>query len=115
MDMQGNLIYAVDFDKTISMAKWPEVGEPNIEVIELLLKKKAAGCRLILNTCRTGKPLEDALKFCNEYGLRFDAVNENLPELIEAYKEDARKISADYYLDDKAITPEMFIANEQND
>lgn len=103
MDMQGNKIYAVDFDKTLSMAKWPEVGEPNLKLIEFLKQKKSAGARIILDSCRTGKALEDAVQFCKEYGLEFDTVNENLPELIEAYKEDSRKISADCYIDDKAI------------
>ena len=33
----------------------------------------------------------------------FDAVNENLQETIEQYDSDPRKVSADYYLDDKAL------------
>jgi hypothetical protein len=36
-------------------------------------------------------------------GLVFDAYNENLPELIERYGGDCRKISADFYADDKNI------------
>lgn len=103
MDMNGNIIIAVDFDKTLSMAKWPEVGEPNLLLFEFLKEKKAAGCRIILDTCRCGEPLDNAVKFCKDNGLVFDRVNENLPELIEAYGEDSRKISADVYIDDKSI------------
>lgn len=106
MDINGNKIYAVDFDKTISMATWPDVGEPNMKLVEFLKNQKAAGSRIILNTCRAGKPLEDAIKFCDELGLVFDCINENLPELIEAYGEDSRKISADYYIDDRAVRPD---------
>lgn len=116
MDMQGNKIYAVDFDKTLSMAKWPEVGEPNLKLIEFLKERKAAGSRIILDSCRCGKALEDAVQFCKEYGLEFDAINENLPELVEAYKEDSRKISADCYIDDKAlnVTTVNMLLSENN-
>ena len=47
--------------------------------------------------------LEDAVAWCKERGLEFDAVNENLPELIELYGNDCRKINADIYIDDKAV------------
>lgn len=106
MDLNGNHIIAVDFDKTLSMAKWPEVGEPNVELFEHLINQKASGDRIILWSCRTGEILDAAVEFCRENGLEFDAVNENLPELIEQYGNDCRKISADYYIDDKAINAE---------
>lgn len=106
MDMNGNIIYAVDFDGTLSLgAKWPEVGAPNVPLIEYLKQKKAEGGRLILWTCRNGKDLEVAVDYCKKAGLEFDTVNENLPELIEAYGGDARKINADVYFDDKAVNP----------
>lgn len=106
MDLNGNKIIAVDFDKTLSMAKWPEVGEPNVELFEHLIQQKVAGNRIILWSCRTGEILDAAVEFCRENGLEFDAVNENLPELIEQYGNNCRKISADYYIDDKAINAE---------
>ena len=106
MDMNGNVIYAVDFDGTLSLgAKWPAVGAPNIPLIIFLKEKKKEGARLILWTCRNGKDLEAAVEFCKENGLEFDTVNENLPELIEAYGGDTRKINADIYFDDKAVNP----------
>lgn len=103
MDLNGNYIIAVDFDKTLSMARWPEVGEPNLELFEHLIERKAAGDRIILWSCRVDEVLEAAVQFCKENGLEFDAVNENLPELCEKFGKDCRKISADYYIDDKAI------------
>lgn len=112
MDMNGNKIFAVDFDGTLSIgAKYPEIGKPNENLIAELLAAKAAGARLILWTCRTGEHLEAAVEFCRKYGLEFDTVNENLPELIEAYGGDTRKINADVYIDDKAITPCLFACN----
>lgn len=49
--------------------------------------------------------LEEAVEWCKAHGLTFDAVNANLPELIDLYKNDCRKINADIYIDDKAVNP----------
>lgn len=105
MDRNGNVIYAVDFDGTISFGRFPDMGEPNTELIKFLKQEKECGARLILNTCRTGANLEAAVKYCGDHGLEFEFINENLPELIELYGGDTRKINADYYIDDKAINP----------
>ena len=35
----------------------------------------------------------------------YDAVNENLPEIIERYGGDSRKIFADIYIDDRMKEP----------
>lgn len=106
MDLNNNTIYAVDFDGTLSLgAAWPEIGEPNLVLFDFLIKEKAAGARVILWSCRKGKELEAAVNYCKYHGLTFDTVNENLPELIEAYGGDTRKINADVYIDDRAIKP----------
>lgn len=106
MDMNGNKIYAVDFDGTLSIgASYPEIGEPNRELFEFLKGERAAGARVILYTCRTGEHLNAAVEFCRSAGMEFDTVNENLPEVIEAYGGDTRKINADVYIDDKAWNP----------
>lgn len=102
MDMQGNKIYAVDFDGTLSQGvDFPDIGKPNKTLFEMLIDEKEKGSRIILNTCRTGRDLKEAVLFCNSHGLYFDEVNENLPELIAAYGGDTRKINADYYIDDR--------------
>ncbi|MCM1218066.1 MAG: hypothetical protein NC548_26570 [Lachnospiraceae bacterium] len=103
-DMQGNRIFAVDFDGTLSLgAPFPETGSVNRLLFDVLITEQARGARIILYTCRTGDDLERAVAFCNENGLYFDTVNENLPELTEAYGGDTRKINADYYIDDKNL------------
>lgn len=48
---------------------------------------------------------EEAVEWCKARGLTFDTVNANLPELIDLYKNDCRKINADIYIDDKAVNP----------
>lgn len=105
MDANRNTIFAVDFDGTLSFGKWPDVGEPNTSLFEYLIQKQKEGARIILYTCRTREALKTAVSFCRKQGLEFDAVNENLPELVDLYGEDTRKIEADIYIDDKAVNP----------
>lgn len=104
--MKTNKIIAVDFDQTISMSQYPLADDPNWKIINALKMEKTRGARLILWTCRAGKPLEDAIRACTDWGLEFDAVNENLPEILCAWKDgDTRKIYADEYWDDRAYNP----------
>ena len=77
------MVYAIDFDGTLSMGTWPEVGPANTELFDFLKEKQRNGDKLILWTCRAGEPLEKAVDFCREHGLIFDAINDNLPETIE--------------------------------
>lgn len=94
-------IIAVDFDGTLCKNKWPEIGAPNKELIDYLKEQKEAGAKLILWTCRVGAILENAVKWSAEQGLIFDAVNENLPEVLEWMGGDSRKIFANEYIDDR--------------
>lgn len=99
-------IYAIDFDGTITVrSRFPEIGEPRIEFIEWLKSQQAEGAKLVLWTCRTGRLLDEAVKFCESFKLRFDAVNENLPEIIESFGTDTRKVFANVYIDDLNKTP----------
>lgn len=96
------MIIAVDFDGTLCENKYPEIGEPNQDLISHILDCQESGNKFILWTCRTGKYLNDAIYWCSQHGILFDAVNENLPERLEEYGSDCRKIFADEYWDDKA-------------
>ena len=106
-NMQNFKTIAVDFDGTLCFSSWPELGEPNTPLIEYLKQWKSEGNKLILWTCRAGEALDKAVKWCSEHELQFDAVNDNLPEVIEMYGNNSRKISCDYYIDDKAVLPAM--------
>lgn len=105
MKRQGIQIIAVDFDGTLCADRYPEIGAPNLLLIRQLILLRKRGMRLILWTCRCGDALRDAVAFCAEYGLQFDAVNENVPETFARYGTESRKISADLYIDDRAALP----------
>lgn len=97
-----NQIIAVDFDGTLCENKWPEIGEPNTELIGyLIMMQKTVGAKIILWTCRAGEMLDKAVNWCSEHELEFDAVNENLPHIIERFGGDTRKIFANMYIDDR--------------
>lgn len=95
-------IIAVDFDGTLCENKYPSIGEPNLELISWLRMVKNTGARIILWTCRSKKQLKEAVKWCEDQRLIFDAVNKNVKEAVKAYGGDSRKIFADTYIDDKA-------------
>ena len=96
-------IYAVDFDGTLCGDIFPSIGSPNMALINHLIKRRKQGNKIILWTCRAGEGLQEAVEWCRGYGLEFDTVNANLPEMIEQYGNDCRKVAADVYIDDKAV------------
>lgn len=97
-------VIAVDFDGTLCENEFPEIGAPNWPVITAAKAEQEKGAKIILWTCRTGKELEEAVAAAKGWGLTFDAVNENLPERIEMFGNDPRKIGADEYWDDRSVT-----------
>ena len=99
-------IIAVDFDGTLCYSDWPALGDPNVRLISYLRKWRDQGNKLILWTCRAGVALEDAIRWCREQELEFDAINDNLPEIVEMYGNNSRKITCDYYIDDRSLLPE---------
>lgn len=101
--MNKPLIYAVDFDGTLCKYAWPGIGSPNLKLIQFLKDRQQNGVKLILWTCRVGDKLNEAVEWCNKYGLNFDAVNENLPEIVKEFGCDSRKIFANQYYDDRAV------------
>lgn len=107
-------IYAVDFDKTINIAeKYPEIGRPNTRLIEFLIRRREAGDKVILWTCREGELLKAAVRFCNANGLKLDAVNDNLQENKEKFQNNCRKVFAHYYIDDRNIDIEALLMTEK--
>lgn len=103
-------IIAVDFDGTIVEDRFPDIGEPYHTVIDMLCYlKQRDDLKLILWTCRTDnneneKYLTEAIEFCSNHGLEFDAINDNIQETKDYFGQNPRKIFANYYLDDRNIS-----------
>jgi len=105
------LTISIDFDGTIVEHKFPAIGEPMPGAFETMKDLQAAGHRLILWTCRedywyliSKQFLTDAVEFCKEHGVVFDAVNEGIEE--EEFRPEGvprRKPYANYYIDDAIV------------
>jgi len=100
------MIICVDFDGTLCEHKFPEIGEPYLEVINKLKLRRQHGDKLILWTCRDGRPLDEAVAWCKQLGLEFDAVNDDLPEIKKNFIFKSKKVYGDVYLDDRNIIME---------
>lgn len=96
-------IIAVDFDGCLVTNAFPEIGEPIEATVSALKAEQAAGAKVILWTCRRGAQLNAAEDWCDSQGIRLDAVNENLPEIIAEFGGDTRKIFANEYWDDRTV------------
>lgn len=94
------MVIAVDFDGTIVEHQFPEIGEPIKDSFRVLKQLQARGHKLVMWTCRYGFELQEAIDFCKENGLEFDAVNENIKEINFMT---SSKIYADLYIDDRAF------------
>ncbi len=96
-------IIAVDFDGTLCENHWPEIGRPNRPLLEAVKLLRRLGALLVLWSCREGDDLQDAVDWCAQQGLSFDAVNENCACVIDYFDWNTRKIHADEYWDDRAV------------
>ncbi len=106
------MIIAVDFDGTLCDDKFPEIGKPNLKLINrLIFLQENMSVELLLWTCRCGDSLQDAIDWCADFGLHFDGVNDNSITNKELYDIEGRKIFADIYIDDRAMSPSDFIEN----
>ena len=103
------MIIAVDFDGTLCENNYPRIGAPKLNVINAIEKMQAEGHEFILWTCRVDNLLDDALKFLKEYDLHFSKINQDSDLLLNKYEGRPRKIGADLYVDDRAISPDSFV------
>ena len=128
-------IIAVDFDGTLCENKYPEIGEPvtgyyrgwkgdkyfscRFNFIKLLIALQEMGNKIILFTCRGGEQLEEAVSWCNNlFGLKFDAVNNDVEETLQRYAPTielrnqlsaTRKIYADVYIADRNLNADEYL------
>lgn len=99
-------VIALDFDGTVCENNYPEIGEVgprHLAIHQYIRQEKQNGCIIILWTCRAGKELDAAVSFCRKNNIPVDYVNENAPDRVNFYGSDSRKVSADIYIDDRAL------------
>lgn len=98
------LTIAVDFDNTLAVTRYPAIIAPIGTVVDYIRDaKENHNAIIILWTCREGKELEEAVAWCKENNVPIDYVNENVPARVKKWESDCRKVSADIYIDDKAM------------
>lgn len=94
-------IMAVDFDGTLVRDRFPEIGAERENFCKVIRILQKMGVKSILWTSRTGSALDEAIEWCEDHDLHFDAINKNLPEVIELTGADTRKVYANVYFDDR--------------
>ena len=114
MEKNPYRIIGVDFDGTLAITKgtYPKIQKPIQEVIDYILEEQRKGAYLILVTMREGDVLDQAVMWCREQGIEFDAVNDNLPHMKEFFKNNPRKIFCNEYLDDMNLGGIDYILQE---
>lgn len=103
INTENSKIIAVDFDGTIVEDKYPEIGKPMIFAFDTLKKLQNEGHRLILWTYRSGRKLDEAVRFCAEHGVEFYAVNCSYEGEVYDEAKLSRKINADIFVDDRNL------------
>lgn len=94
------LYIGIDFDGTMVTHKYPNIGEPIENALEVLEKLQEAGHRLILYTMRSGERLVQAVEYLEEEGIELYAVNENPSQ---KHWTQSPKIYCHIYIDDAAL------------
>ena len=98
------MIIAVDFDGTIVTHEYPKIGKEIPLATQTLKMLAKDGHRLILWTVREGRLLEEAVKWCNERGVNFYAVNKDYPEEeLDNNNHYSRKLKADIWIADRNV------------
>lgn len=109
MRTKGTIL--IDFDGTIVSHQYPAIGDPLPDAFRVMKKLKMVGWKLILWTCREDEGhninkqyLKEAVAFCKENGVEFDAVNEGiLEDDFRSNKTPNRKPYAHYHIDDRNL------------
>ena len=97
--MPNNMYIAIDFDGTCVTHDYPRIGK-EIGATEVLKRLVEAGHKLILNTMRSDKELQDAVNWFKKNGIELYGVNENPTQKRWT---NSPKVYAHMYIDDAAL------------
>ena len=98
----------VDFDGTIVQHQFPDIGLPQNRAFEVL-KRLQEKYYICLWTCRENKKdgrkyLDEAVEFCKQNGIVFDAINQGIEELdFRDYECPRRKPHVHAVIDDRNL------------
>lgn len=95
----SNMIIAIDFDGTVVTHEYPHIGD-SIGAEEVLMELVKNGNKIILNTMRSGKLLDNAKDWFKQRKIPIWAYNEN-PE--QRKWTSSPKIYANLYIDDSNL------------
>ena len=90
---------AIDFDGTCVTHDYPRIGK-EIGATKVLKRLVEAGHKLILNTMRSDKELQDAVNWFKKNGIELYGVNENPTQKRWT---NSPKVYAHMYIDDAAL------------
>lgn len=112
--MKRNKIIGVDFDGTLAVTRgiYPNIGEPIQEILDYVIEEQKKGAYIVLVTMREGEALEMAVAWCQDHGLSFDVVNDNLPHMKDFFKSNPRKVFCNEYLDDMNVGGISYIIDQ---
>lgn len=97
---------AVDFDGTLVKHRYPSIGEELPLSIDFLKDLQENGCKIYLDTMRSGKELEEAVEWCRQRGLEFDSIG---PHRSQFRWTKSVKCHADLSIDDRGCGTPLFI------
>jgi hypothetical protein len=97
------MIIAIDFDGTICRGKYPAIDGQQPYAAESVNLLYDAGHYIIINTCRSGEQLLEAINWMLHQGIKFHRVNDNHPAETARYNNNSRKIYGHVYIDDKNL------------
>ena len=100
------MVISVDFDGTIVEHRYPAIGKELPFATSTLRRFMEEGHKLVLFSVREGELLEEAVKWCEERGVRFYAVNADIDEDAcdhQGTKHWSRKLKADVFIDDRNV------------
>ena len=99
-----DFVISVDFDDTLFVGKYPDVGSLIKPMVDLINRLYQRGFVITINTCRsTEVSVSNAKEALSTNNINYDLFNENAPYLIDYYQTDTRKISCDIFIDDRNV------------
>lgn len=102
---------AVDFDGTCVTHDYPRIGK-DIHAIPVLKKLVSNGHKLILNTMRSGKELDEAVNWFKVNNIELFGINENPTQ--KSWTQ-SPKVYANMYIDDAAFGCPLLTVPELSD